>query len=116
MTTKGLFTVRDREGNEIQIGQNQHGLLGRAGDESPLDRFKCPERSAFWTVFGLICEAVKVTAMAYGSGHGRFKRRSPSLPCPLLEHDNKNNTSTLTIMWDRAVPKKAGTRALAASI
>lgn len=49
-TTKALFTVRDREGNEIQIGQNQQGLLGRAGDESPLNWFKCPERSAFWTV------------------------------------------------------------------
>lgn len=69
---------RQRGGNEIQIGQNQRGLLGRAGDESPLNWFTCPKRSAFWTV--LKWYAMKVTAMAYGSGHGRFNCLSPCFP------------------------------------
>lgn len=42
VTTKALFTVRDREGNKIQIGHNQQGLLGSA-DESLLGWFKCRE-------------------------------------------------------------------------
>lgn len=96
VTTKALFTVRDREGNKIQIEQNQQALLGSA-DESLLNWFKCQE--VLFRQFEMICKVMKVTATAYGSGHGRLTA-SPLAPCLLLKHENKNSTSTLTRIWD----------------
>lgn len=40
-----------------------------------VSREKC-----FLDSFEMICEAMKVTATAYGSGHGRFNRLSPRFP------------------------------------
>lgn len=37
-----------------------------------------------------------------------FKPPLPSFPRLLLEHENKNNTSALTRIWNQLVPKKAG--------
>ena len=55
------------------------GCWSRAGDESPLHRFKCPEREvALWTGSETRCEAVEVTATACGSGHARLKAPHPA--------------------------------------
>lgn len=68
-----------------------------AGDESGLRTrtVKCLLDS-----LEMMCEAVKVVAAPYGSGHGRFNRPSPWLPRRLLDRENKNNTSTPATMWD----------------
>lgn len=108
-TTEVLFTAWDTEGERNPDWTEQRKVVRqsrrwKSARLVQVSTAKCSLVGRLWN------DMRGAESCSYGE---RFWSRSfkpplPSFPRLLLEHENKNNTSALTRIWNQSVPKKAG--------
>lgn len=80
VTTKALFTVRKRRGQWNPDWTEPTRVVRQSRRWKPAQLVQVSREKCLLDSFEMICEAMKVTATAYGSGHGRLNCLSPRFP------------------------------------